>query len=181
MKLEQRLQGLWPLVDPLPRVALRRQSFGHGLDRQLVRVQRVDRVPGQRRGYLAAGASTHRPRAEDGLVRRVLVVVDEDATAPLFLPPRRGDQLGTAPLELARGCDRGCPYLVGVPARLEPDVDMKATIPRRLRITGNPEPVEQAPELTRRSPHLLELDARLWVEIESQLVGHIGTVMNVGP
>ena len=52
----------------------------------------------------------HRPGAEDGLVRRVLVVVDEDAPAALLLPPCRRDQIGAAALELAGGgCRRAAP------------------------------------------------------------------------
>ena len=93
---------------------------GHTRDRQLVRVQRLDLVPGQRRRHLRARPSAHRPRAEHRLVRRVLVVVDEDALPALLLPPRGGDQLGPAPFELARGRDRRGTHLVRVPARLEP-------------------------------------------------------------
>ena len=48
VQLEQRLERLRLLVDPLPRVAVRRQPLGHARDRQLVGVERVDLVPGQR-------------------------------------------------------------------------------------------------------------------------------------
>ena len=123
-------------------------------------MDRLDLVPGQRRRHLGAGAGAHRPGAEDGLVRRVLVVVDEDAGAALLLPPGRGDQLGAAALELAGGRDRRAPHVVGVPARLEPDVDVQPAVPGRLRVADDPELVEEPAHLGRRRAHLLEADAR---------------------
>src|SRR4029453_12254379 len=131
------------LVDPLPRVTQRRHPPWNARDRQLVRGERVDLVPRERSRNLGAGTRAYRPRAEDGLVRRVLVVVDEDAPAALLLPPRRGDQLGVAALELTRGGNRRGPHLVGVPARLEPDVDVEAGVPGRLRVADDPQLVEQ--------------------------------------
>ena len=56
------------------------------------------------------------PGREHGLVRRVLVVVDEHARAALLLPPGPGAELGPAALELAGEGDRGGAHLVGVPA-----------------------------------------------------------------
>src|SRR5207247_5558899 len=101
---------------------------------------------------LCAGAGTRGPRAEDGLVRRVLVVVHEDATAALLLPPRRRDQLGAAPLELARRGDRCRPHLVRVPARLEPDVEMETAVPGGLRVADDPELFEQTAKLRCSGP-----------------------------
>src|SRR5919204_1318091 len=170
VQLEQRLERLRLLVHALPRVPVGAQPFGHRRDRQSVRVQRVDLVPGQRRRHLRTGTGADRPRAEDGLVRRVLVVVDEDAAAALLLPPRCGEQLGTAPLELARDCDGCRTHFVGVPARLEPDVNVEAAVPGRLWIADDPELVEQAAELRRRGPHVVEVHARLRVEVETELV-----------
>jgi hypothetical protein len=81
MEFEQRLQRLLLLVHRSPWVTVRRKPLGHAHDRQLVGVKRVDLVPSQGRRYLGAGTGTYRPGAEDGFVRRVLVVVDEDAAA----------------------------------------------------------------------------------------------------
>jgi hypothetical protein len=100
-------------------------------------------------------------------VRRILVEVDEDPAAALLLPPGRRDQLWAAALELARRGDRCRPHLVGVPMRLEPDVDVEAAVPGRLRVADDPELVEQPPKLDRRRPHVVEVDARLRVEIEA--------------
>ena len=139
----------------------------------------VDLLPRQRRRHLRAGTGAHRPGAEDGLVRRVLVEVDEDAPAALLLPPCGGDQLGAAALELACGRDRRGAHLVGVPARLEPHVDVEAAVPRRLRVAGMPSSSSRArtsaaAARTRRSRR------PAGVEIEPQLVGDLGTVAGYG-
>ena len=65
---------------------------GHDGDRLVVGVDRFELVPAERGRHLRAGPGPHAPRAEDRLVRRVLVEVDEDALAALFLPPRVGDE-----------------------------------------------------------------------------------------
>jgi hypothetical protein len=169
------------MVHLCPRIALVGQTFGHGRDRQLVGVNRIDRVPGHRRRHLRTRACTHGPRAEDGLVRSVLVVVDEDASASFLLPPGRGEELRPAALELARDGDRRGPNLVRVPARLQPDVDMEAPVPGRLRVAGDPQLVEQAAKLGGRGAHAVEVDARLRIEVEPQLVRHVRLVVKVRP
>src|SRR5262245_29504661 len=141
----------------------------------------VDLVPRQGRRYLGAGTGSRRPRAEHRLVWCVLVVVDEDAAAALLLPPRSGDQVGTAPLELAGGGDCRGTNLVGVPPRLEADVDVEAPVPRGLRVTDDPELAEQASELVRRRPDVVEVDLRLRVEVEAELVDDVRAVAKVRP
>src|SRR5919197_4102150 len=110
-------------------------------------MKHVDLVPCEGSRHLSAGASSHRPRAEDGLVRRVLVVVDEDAPAALLLPPRGGDQLWAAALELASRRDGCRPHLVRVPPRLEADVDVQPAVSRGLRVANDAELVQQAADL----------------------------------
>src|SRR5205823_7470681 len=105
------------------------------------------------------------------------VVVDEHAAAALLLPPRRSDQLGMPPLELARRGDRGRAYLVRVPARLEPDIDMQPAVPGRLRVAGDVELVQQAADFDRGGAHAVEVDTRLRIEVEAQLVGDLGSVV----
>src|SRR4029077_16074131 len=136
MELEQGLERLWPAGDPFPWVAAFLYPAGHGGDRHIGCMCAVDRVPAERRRHLGAGTGAHRPGAEDGLVRSVLVEVDEHPAAALLLPPRRPDELGAAPLELARGRDRCGAHLVGVPPRLEPNVDVEPPVARRLRVAG---------------------------------------------
>jgi hypothetical protein len=62
-------------------------------------------------------------------VGRVLVVVDEDPLAALLLPPGGGEDVRAAALELARRGHRGRAHLVGVPARLQPHVDVQPRLP----------------------------------------------------
>ena len=142
MERQQRLERLRRVVDRGPRIAVALQPARNARERELVGMDVVELLPGDRRRHLRARSGAHRPRAEDRLVRRVLVVVDEDAAAAFLLPPRGGDQLGAAAFQLARERDRRGPHLVRVPARLEPDVDMKATVPSGLRIGGDRELVE---------------------------------------
>src|SRR5438132_5456237 len=105
-----------------PRIIVRLEASGETGDRQLVRVDLVDLLPMQRRGHLGTLSCSNRPRAEHGLVWRVLVEVDEYSRSALLLPPRRGHSVGVAPLELARDGDGSGPYLVRVPPRLETNV-----------------------------------------------------------
>src|SRR5581483_6995678 len=137
--------------------------------------------PRDRRRDLRAGTRAHGPRAEDGLVRRVLVVVDEDASAALLLPPRGRDQVRPATLELARDGDRRGAHLEGVPARLEPDVDVQPAVSGRLRVAGDPELVQEAAKLVRGGSDLVEVDSRLRVEVEPQLVRDLRPVGEVRP
>ena len=94
----------------------------------VVGVRLAELVPRQRRRHLAADPRPHGPGPEHGLVRGVLVVVDEDALAPLLLPPGRGDEVGSAALELAGHGHCGRPHLVGVPPRLQAGVDVDAPV-----------------------------------------------------
>src|SRR5205085_920558 len=94
---------------------------------------------------------------------------------------RRGDLAGTTTLQLTRDGDGRGAHLVRVPARLEQDVDMKTAVAGRLRVADDPALVEQQTQLSRCRPHLVEVDSRLRVEVETQLVGDLGTVMHVRP
>src|SRR4051794_33994615 len=60
---ERRLERLRPL-DARPRVAVAREPRGDGGERELVRVDVVEPLPGQRRGDLTADPRAHRPGAE---------------------------------------------------------------------------------------------------------------------
>src|SRR5215831_785667 len=89
---EQRLQRLWLLIHPGPGIPDGRQPVRQRGDGELVGVDVVDLVPGQRRGHLGTGTGPDRPGAEDRLVRCVLVEVDEHPGAALLLPPGGGDE-----------------------------------------------------------------------------------------
>src|SRR6185312_15241216 len=129
----ERLRGV---VDGGPRVAVALEPARDGGERQLVGVDVVELVPANRRRDLGAAPCADRPRPEDRLVRRVLVVVDEDPLPALLLPPRRGEDVRAPALELAGRGDRGRANGVRVPARLEPDVDVEPAIAGRLGKPG---------------------------------------------
>src|SRR5262249_1383881 len=73
------------------------------------------------------------------------------------------------------------PDVVGVPARLEPDVHMDAPVARRLRVADDPELVEERPHVGCRRANVGEVRAGLGVEVEPQLVGVLGVGGAVGP
>ena len=164
-----------------PGIAVRLDPGRERGDRQLVGMDLVDLLPVQRRRHLRAEAGAYRPRAEHRLVRRVLVEVEEDPFASLFLPPCRRHQIGVAPLELAGGGDGRPPDVVGIPPRLEPDVDVHAAVAGRLRVADDPELVEEGPHLGRRCPDVREVVAGLRVEVETELVGVFRVVGEVRP
>ena len=93
--------------------------------------------------------------------------------AALLLPPRRGDAVGVAALELAGERHRRGPHLVAVPAGLERDVEVQATRARRLDVRLEAELLEQVVGEHRALLELLEVDARRRVEVDAQLVGHL--------
>src|SRR5271168_1883795 len=119
----------------------------------------VDLVPVQRRRYLGAWPGPDGPGAEDRLVRRVLVEVDEDALAALLLPPGRGNQVRPPAFQFARDRHGRAAHLVGVPARLEPDVDVEAAITGRLGVTGHASVGQQRPQLGSRLLDVAEIHA----------------------
>src|SRR5206468_538260 len=63
----------------------------------------------------------------------VLVVVDEDALAPLLLPPGRRDERRVAALDLAGERERGAADDAELPVRLDAAVDVDAAVAARLR------------------------------------------------
>ena len=127
----------------------------------------VELVPVERRRHLRAGPGPHAPRAEHRLVRRVLVEVDEHPRAPLLLPPCRGHQIRAAALELAGQGDRRAPDRVAVPAGLEPEIHVDATVAGGLRPRGEPELGEKIPYEERSLPDHRERDAGRRVEVNA--------------
>jgi hypothetical protein len=178
---QQRLQRLRRVVDRGPRIAVALQPARDARDRQLVRVDVVELLPADWRRDLRAGTGAHRPGAEDRLVRRVLVVVDEDPLPALLLPPGGGEDVGAAALELARRGHRGEANGVGVPARLQADVDVESAVAGRLGKADDAELVQERLELRGRHAGLGEARARLRVEVQAQLVGVVGVVGAVRP
>src|SRR5215471_16084634 len=87
------LERLRVIVHGQPGVADAVQSGRERSDRELVRVHLTDFVPAQRRRHLCSWPRPDGPRAENSLMRSVLIEVDENPLASLLLPPDRRDQV----------------------------------------------------------------------------------------
>jgi hypothetical protein len=111
----------------------------------------------------------------------VLVVVDEHPLAALFLPPGGSDQVGPAAFQLARGCHGRGADLVGIPARLQPDVYVQPAVACRLRVAGQAELVEQQPQLAGSLADLGEIRASARIQVDSQLIGMVRVGGEVRP
>src|SRR5262249_36185151 len=109
-------------------------------------------------------------RRQDRPIARVLVVVDEDALASLLLPPCRRDELGRAPLDLARECERAAPHDAELPVRLDPAVDVNAAVAARLRPADVADLVEHLVHDRGDALRFGEAGAGLRVDVDAQLV-----------
>ena len=136
--------------------------------------------PGHRRGDGCAGQRPQGVGRGDGAVAAVLVEVDEDALAPLLLPPRGGDPV-VALLQLAAEADRGVPDVAELPVGPDPHVDVHAAVARRLRVADQPELLQQLARHPGHAHRVGEGGARLRVEVDAQLVGSVDVVATDGP
>src|SRR6516165_268787 len=92
---EQGVQGVGGVVYALVQVTEFGEAGGHGGDGELARVDVVDLVPGDRGGHGRLRHAAHRVGAGDGVVARVLVVVDEEHRGVAVLaPPGRRHLVG---------------------------------------------------------------------------------------
>ena len=101
-KIEQWLEGASKAVRPCRWVADRSEALRHRENCQLVRVDPLQLVPGERCGDPGVGDRSDRVGGGDRMVAGVLVVVDEDAGASFFFPPFGGRDLGHPSFDLPR-------------------------------------------------------------------------------
>src|SRR5580658_2726978 len=141
----------------------------------------VEFRPGDRGRYLRARPGPDRPGTEDGLVRSVLVVVDEYPRAALLLPPGRRDQVRTPPLKLTRDRDRAQADLVGVPPRRQAHIDMQSPVACCLRIANDAYLSQQRFQFASRLLDVREVDARRRVKVYPQLIGVLRIISQVRP
>ena len=157
------------------RVAGAGESVRDGRERERLRLDQRDLVPGKRRRYARIRRRAHGICRGDRPVLRVLVVVDEHAV-PLLLPPLAGGEGRRAPLHLPReGQGRRANFLEH-PAPLDANVHVHAPRAGRLRPTGE---TVLAQDLAREHGHLPHLGpghAGHRIEIDAQLVGMIEVV-----
>ena len=110
------------------------EARGHGSQREIRRVAITNLVPGERRRDTCIGRRPYRVRGGDGTILGVLVVIDEHTVA-LLLPPLAGGERRCAPLDFTRECERGAAHFVKVPARFE---RTQMCMPREPDVFGHP-------------------------------------------
>src|SRR5262249_11547203 len=130
-QIEQLIERRGVLVDIRRGVALLPHPRRDGVEPQFGRIDVGHLFPLERAADPGVGHRPDRVARGDGPVPGVLVVVDED-TVPLLLPPFAGGIPWQPPLHLARERERGPAHLDVVPARLDADVDVNAPRPGRL-------------------------------------------------
>ena len=115
-------------------------------------------------------ASTNRPGCEDGLVRSVLVEVDEDPFAAFLLPPGVGDQVGPAARQLAGDGHGGRTHREAVPLAEQAHVHVQPSVASGLDVRPHPQLVEQRVQLGGGLLSHREVGARAGIEVDAQLV-----------
>src|SRR5262249_10857759 len=131
--------------------------------------------------HLRAWTRPDRPGTEYGLMRRVLVEVDEYPLSALFLPPGGRDEVGPTAFQLTRDGDGGAAHLIRVPTWLEADVHVQATVAGRLWAAHHGKLVEQQFQLACRLPDVAEVHTRAGIEVDPQFVGVVRIASKVGP
>ena len=140
---------------------------GHG---ELLRRDLGEFLPAHRRRDRGPGLGADAVGAGDRPVAGVLVVVDEDARAPLLLPPARGHRVGQPALERAAERDRRVAHIGERPARLDAHIDVDAAAARGLGKAAVAELGQQRPRLAGHPRGVGEVGAGLGIEVDAQLV-----------
>src|SRR5690242_17061296 len=105
-------------------VAYLREARRHRRDGEVLGDHIGNLIPIERRRDRGARLWPHAVGGGDCPISGVLVVVDEDPLAALFLPPLRRDPIGHPPLEFAPKRDRGMPHVRERPAWLDTQIDV---------------------------------------------------------
>ena len=153
----------------------------HRDEREVLGLDVGQLVPGDGRRDRRVGPRPHRVRRGDRAVAGVLVVVDEHLLAPLLLPPRGRDELGRAPLDLARERERAAAHDRELPLRLDPAGDVDAAVARRLRPAGVADLGERLAHDRGDRLRVGEVGPGLRVDVDAQLVGMLGVGAPRGP
>src|SRR5437867_6968135 len=97
-ELEQPFQRTWLGVDAGLRIAELREALRNREYGEVGWVAVGHLMPAKRRGHPGVGGRAHGIRRARSAILRVLVVVEEDSVT-LFLPPLRSGQRGRAPFD----------------------------------------------------------------------------------
>ena len=129
------------LVDLRVQVAELLEARGHGHQGEIRRVAVVNLVPGKRRRDACVGRWPYGVRGGDGTVLGVLVVIDEHTVA-LLLPPLAGGELRCTSLDFARERERATAHFIEIPAPFETHADVHAARTGRLGPSDEIEVIE---------------------------------------
>src|SRR6185436_10010652 len=124
-ELEQTFDRARLSVDLRVPIAELAKARGHRSEREIRRIATLDLVPGERRRDACVRRGSYRVCGSDGAILGVLVVVDEH-TVTLLLPPLAGGELRCASLDLTRERKRRTTHLVEIPAPLDTHADVHA-------------------------------------------------------
>src|SRR5882672_5139119 len=134
-QFEQRLERTGRAIDGLVRVPALLETRRYRPEGEVARIAGLEFVPLQRHRHGRIGRRSYRIGAGNRAVACVLVVVDENTVA-LLLPPLRGRELRYPLLHLACERERAATHLVVSPARLDANVDVHPALARCLWIPG---------------------------------------------
>src|SRR4051812_38195795 len=131
--LEQRPQVADGIVHRGLHVAEPGEALAHRRDREVLRLDIRELVPGDRRRDRRVRSRPHGVGRGDRPVARVLVVVDEHLLAALLLPPGGRDGVRQPALDLARERERAAAHDAEAPVGLDPAEHVDPAVARRLR------------------------------------------------
>ncbi|CAM5641743.1 hypothetical protein SPURM210S_04074 [Streptomyces purpurascens] len=181
-EVEQGLQRIAVVVHVRVHVAEFGEARGHGREVEVLGVRETHLVPAQGRGDGGVRAGPYRVGGGNRAVACRLVVVDEDASAPLLLPPLDGHLVGHAPLQLPADGDGGAPDLGEGPARFDGHEDVQAPSARGLgEAAQSAELVEHRPEFVGGAGGVVVIGAGLRVEVDAEFVRVVDVVAAYRP
>src|SRR5215469_11710445 len=145
------------------------ESLGHGEDSEVGGIAIGNFAPIKRRRYPRIRKRPYGIRGAGSSVLRILVVIEEDSV-PLFLPPFRCGQGWHALFYGTRQRHRRAPHFLKCPSRLDANIHVHAARPAGLGPASGPKFLEQVLRFERNLPHVVPADAGNRIEIDSQLI-----------
>ena len=179
-KLEGRLERAHVVVDLCAGVAEAPEPLGDGPQRERLGLHARHLVPLQRRRHPRIRHRTDAVRGGDRPIASVLVVVEED-TVTLFLPPLRRRDVGEAALDLASERERRLPDVGEVPLGADPHVHVDPLLAARLGEAHEAVLLEHVFRGHRHFADVLERHPRHRVEIHAELVRMVDVARSHGP
>jgi hypothetical protein len=176
-KIEKRLQRAGGPVHSCRKITQLRVALRHRLQCEIAELAGWHFLPGERSGDPAVGRGSHGIGRSDGSILGILIVVDED-TVTLLLPPLAGDELGSTTLGVSGERQGGAPYVVEAPPRFDPQVDVDAPGAGGLRPSSEAQIGEHFAHEVRRLANTVKAHPGSGIQIHAQFVR---VIQIVGP